>query len=313
MLPFSATVVDSASGSNTRETPPASEAARSGARTAYPLHVGRDPRRLQGLKPDEKVAALLVERATGARARAHDVDGRQGAYDLDLAFSDGRRAALEVTTHAAPGIRRSGVLFGRERDAWPNPGRGTWGIVLATQEDIPRLRAVYGRAITACEALGVTGPAELPAEALASDPEIHWLATESASSLVGSPVATASGQSARRVTITPRVPEDAVDARLESLPDAVSALLLVPHVARRAGKVASAGDVDERHLLVGIGRGGLPEPVYRALTGPLEALPTRDPEVEEKGLSHLWLTTDWSGSPLVCWDRARGWTALGAP
>ena len=70
------------------------------------------------------MAALLVERATGARARAHDVDGRQGAYDLDLAFADGRRAALEVTTHAAPGIRRSGVLFGRERDAWPNPGRG---------------------------------------------------------------------------------------------------------------------------------------------------------------------------------------------
>lgn len=275
--------------------------------------MGSDPRRLQGLKPDEKVAALLVERATGARARAHDVDGRQGAYDLDLAFSDGRRAALEVTTHAAPGIRRSGVLFGRGRSAWPSPGRGTWGIVLATPDDIPRLRAVYGRAITACESWGVGSPAELPADVLASDPEIHWLATESMSSLVGSPtVATTSAPSARQVTITPRVPEVAVDTRLESLPDAVSALLRVPHVARRAGKVASAGDVDERHLLVGIGRGGLPEPVYRALTGPLEALPTRDPEVEEKGLSHLWLTTDWSDSPLVCWDRARGWTAIGA-
>ena len=275
--------------------------------------MGSDPRRLQGLKPDEKVAAVLAERATGARARAHDIDGRQGAYDVDLAFPDGRRAALEVTTHAAPGIRRSGVLLGRERSAWPNPGRWAWGIVLATPDDIPRLRAVYGRAITACESLGVASPTDLPAELLAADPEIDWLATRSRSSLVGSPpVASANGPPARRVTITPRVPEADVDSHLESLPDAVSALLLVPHVARRAAKVAAVGDVDERHLLVGIGRGGLPDPLYRALAGPFQALPTRDPEVAEARLSHVWLTSDWSGSPLLCWDRAHGWSAFGA-
>ena len=54
--------------------------------------MGTDPRRLDGLLPDEAVAALLVERATGARARAHDVNGRQGAYDVALAYPDGRRS-----------------------------------------------------------------------------------------------------------------------------------------------------------------------------------------------------------------------------
>ena len=273
--------------------------------------MGNDPRRLEGLLPDEVVAALLVERATGASALAHDVGGRQGAYDVALTHPDGRRAALEVTTNAAPGIRRSGVLLGRRRHAWPNPGRLGWGIVLGDPHDLPRLRAVYARAITACEALGARGPASLPAGALEGDPELAWLATESASALV--PVPVAEGRRPPTVTVTPRPPGGRVDSRLETLPDAVTQLLLVPHVARRVAKVARASAVEERHLFVGIGEGGLPDAVYRALCGPLEALPLDEPVVEEPRLSHLWLTTDWGGSPLVGWSRERGWSLHATP
>lgn len=281
-----------------------------GTGRAYPLSVGTDPRRLDGLSADETVAALLVERATGGVATAHDVQGRQGAYDVLLTHPDGRRAALEVTTHAAPGIRRHGVLLGRTRHAWPNPGRRAWGIVLASPHDLPRLRAVYSRAITTCEALGVDTPASLPLHVLDGDPELRWLATQSASSLVT--LAARQGRAPSTVTVTPRPPTGAVDSRLEALPDAVSRLLLVPHVAHRVAKVARAPGVEERHLLVGIGEGGVPDAVYRALCGPVAALPPADPEVEEPRLSHLWLTTDWGGSPLVCWDRVRGWTAHAA-
>ena len=70
----------------------------------------------------------------------------------------------------------------------------------------------------------------------------------------------------------------------------------------------AARRVDERHLFVGIGEGGLPDSLYVPLTGPLEGLPRVDPEVEAP-LSHLWITTASSGSPLLLWDRARGWTA----
>jgi hypothetical protein len=77
--------------------------------------MGTDPRRLDGLRADEQVAARLVERATGATARAHDIGRRQGAYDVHLTYPSGRTAALEVTTHAGTASRNGLVLLGRDR------------------------------------------------------------------------------------------------------------------------------------------------------------------------------------------------------
>jgi hypothetical protein len=270
--------------------------------------MGADPRRLDGLKHDERYAAVVVERATGARARAHDVDGRQGAHDIDLRFPDGRRAALEVTTHAGPGVRRTHALLRRERHTWPNPGTWSWTVDLAEPSDIMRVRAVYGRAITACEAHGVTRPTDLPARVLTADLELRWLAEDSQSVLRGAPGLVQANGRTPGVLVTPKARAAWVDSRLAGLPRAVTELLAVPHVARRVVKVAAATRVDERHLFVGIGEGGLPDSLYVPLTGPLEALPTEDPEVDEP-LSHLWLTTAWSGAPLLQWDRVSGWTA----
>ena len=269
--------------------------------------MGTDPRRLDGLLPDETLAALLVERVTGARAVAHDVGGKQGAYDVALTYPDGRRAALEVTTHAATGIRRRGVLLGRAAHSWPNPGRLPWAVVLGDPHDLPRLRAVYARAITTCETLGAGGPASLPASVLEHDTELRWLASGSTSSLIALPPT--DGPVPTTVTVTPRPVERTVDRRLETLPDAVTHLLLVPHVARRVAKVAAAPGVDERHLFVGVGEGGLPDAVYLALGGPVEAVPGADPEVDDPRLTHLWLATDGGGGPLMGWARGRGWTA----
>jgi hypothetical protein len=189
--------------------------------------MGSDPRRLDGLRPDEQVAAHLVERATGATARAHDVGRRQGAYDVHLTFPGGRTAALEVTTHAGPSARRGTDLLPRHRLHRSRQGRG-------------------GR------------------PPLGSDPV------------------------------------------LDGLPDAVSHLLLEGPVARRAAKVATAPGVDERHLFVGLGEGGLPDDLYHRLAAPLGDLELGDPDVPD-GLTHLWLATGVPGSRLLGWDRATGW------
>ena len=199
--------------------------------------MGSDPRRLDGLRADEQVAARLVERATGATARAHDVGHRQGAYDVHLTYPGGRTAALEVTTHAGAASRNGMVLLGRDRLARP-----------ASTRRPP------------------------PSSPPASDP---------------SPV---------------------TDPVLTALPDAVSDLLVEPHVARRAAKVAGAGRVDERHLFVGIAQGGLPQALYQRLSAPLGPLPVEPPEVPD-GLTHLWLTTEWPGSPLIGWRSDQGWHA----
>ena len=192
--------------------------------------MGSDPRRLDGLRADEQVAARLVERATGATARAHDIGRRQGAYDVHLTYPGGRTAALEVTTHAGSATRNGLVLLGRDR-------------------------------LSRSRARSWPSGAALPA-----------------------------------------------DPVLAALPDAVSDLLAEPHVARRAAKVAEAGRVDERHLFVGVAEGGLPQPLYERLSDPLGALPTAPP-VAPDGLTHLWLSTEWRGSPLLGGDRVGGWVA----
>ena len=190
--------------------------------------MGSDPRRLDGLRPDEKLAALLVERVTGARARAHDVGGRQGAHDVDLTYPSGRRAALEVTTHAGVGVRHAASVLGQERLSWPNPGRWWWTIDIADMAELPRVRAVYARVIQVCESQGLSTPADLPDAVVAADPELRWLARSSASTMRGHPSAVTAGD--RRpggVVVGPTVPARSVDSRLAGLPTAVSELLTV--------------------------------------------------------------------------------------
>ena len=268
--------------------------------------MGNDPRRLDGLRADEQVAAVLVERATGAMARAHDVGTRQGAHDIDLVYPGGRTAALEVTTHAGSGARQTPALLGRERATWPNPGRWSWTVGIGDSRDIPRLRALYQRAISACEAHGVTTVAGLPDDVLARDPELRWVASTSTSTVIGRRTASGNGRPPGGVVLLPTPEAASTDTDLAGLPCAVTDLLMVPHVARRAAKVAAVPRVDERHLFVGIGDGGLPESLYLALARPVDALPTDAPEVPA-GLSHVWLTTAWSGAPLLCWARDSGW------
>ncbi len=195
--------------------------------------MGSDPGRLRGLRADERLVALALERATGGRARGHDVDGRQGAVDLLLTHPDGRVAAVEVTTLAGDGVRRRDAVRADGRGTWPDPRRPWW--------TVPGLTA-HG-----------PGP-------------------------------------------------------LDALPAAVTALLEVPSVARRAAKVAREQGVAERHLVVELGEGALPPALHAALAAPGSPLPGADPEVPD-GLSHVWVTAGWGGSPLVGWRRGGGWSA----
>ena len=45
----------------------------------------------------EDIAALEVERLTGARVEKRDTGAKQSMRDFEIVFSDGRRGALEVT------------------------------------------------------------------------------------------------------------------------------------------------------------------------------------------------------------------------
>ena len=108
--------------------------------------------------------------------------------------------------------------------------------------------------------------------------------------------------------VVPRGRASIVDTALEGLPAAVSEMLAHERIARRVAKVCRAA-TDERHLFVGIGNGGLPDPLYIAIMGAMpEALPQDAPTMPDE-LTHLWLTTGWSGSPLIGWSRPGQWCA----
>ena len=49
--------------------------------------------------------------------------------------------------------------------------------------------------------------------------------------------------------------------------------------------------------------------MYSAIMGVMpEALPKDAPTMPDE-LTHLWLTTGWSGSPLIGWSRMGQWSA----
>jgi hypothetical protein len=111
----------------------------------------------------------------------------------------------------------------------------------------------------------------------------------------------------RGVMVTPRGRASVVDAALKGLPTAVSEMWTHGGVARRVAKVCRAA-TDERHLFVGIGNGGLPDPVHSTIMGEM-------PEAAEGCAHHAgradapMATTGWSGSLLIVWSRIGQWSA----
>lgn len=263
-------------------------------------------RRLAGLSQSERFAAVAVERATGATAIAHDVGGRQGAYDIALTYRDGRTAAVEVTSHAGAGQRQLEGLLAREDFKWPNPGQWSWSIRLSDPGDIPALREVYQDVIALCEQHGKSRPSLLPWE-LQADPVLRWL-QDSTVSIYGHPdLPAVDGDLHRPVYIMPQGDGGTIDHGLIGLDKAVTEMLAVPTVAKRINKVSNA-ETDERHLFVRVDTSGLPFQISSALMGRPERLPSTSTLTAPPSLSHLWLAPLFT-HVLLGWTTTAGWRA----
>jgi hypothetical protein len=260
--------------------------------------------RLKGLSEDERFAAVAVERATGGRAEAHDVGGRQGAYDFTLIYPNGRVAAAEVTSYAQPGRLQLESLLGRTNYEWPNPGAWIWTIYLSSPTDLPELRHNYAHVIARCETYGVTRPEHLPWELQEADPTLRWL-EEREVSMWGYPVPGADTQKRRPVYVMPDGDGGIVDEELSGLEPAVADMLREPTVARRVAKVSNA-DVHEHHLFVRVDMTGFPFSVTAALTGHPVRLPPNSKLTLPGKLTHLWLALQFAGT-LLGWTSERGW------
>lgn len=135
--------------------------------------------------PGEKAAFALVPANLGAGvwAEPYDHSGRQEAVDVLLHYPDGRDAAMEVTTAAAPRMRQLDKLLA-EHETLPNPDNWTWSATIDDPRDLPDLLDRVGSIILLCEAHGVREPGR--AYHLRREPDIGWL-MRSAVEMHGSP------------------------------------------------------------------------------------------------------------------------------
>lgn len=240
------------------------------------------------LSSQEKFAALVVADAVGARAEAHDVQGRQGAVDVLLTYPDGRQAALEVTSQAGAGVQQRNALT---RDEVPNPGNWTWHIAIGNVRDLPELLERYARIIATSEALEISHPSRLYTRDLPS-PDFEWL-MESSVTMSGLPDVPARGRPNRQwIRILPQADGGGVDETLSGLPETVAGILTLPNQLRHVEKLRASG-LGETHLFVALDEGSLPFAQRAALVGKPTGLPT-DGLVLPDGLTFLWFISDFS-------------------
>lgn len=262
---------------------------------------------LSGLSSPEQRAAVAVERVTGATATAHDIDGRQGAYDFALNYNDGRTAAVEVTSHAAGKQFQLEALLAKRFNALENPGQWSWTIRLSDPVDIPKLETVYKDVIRICEHHLVPSPFLLPWQLKRENPALRWL-TSSTVSMHGDPdLPAVDGDRRRPVWVMPEAEGGSVDYNLVGIDQAVADLLAVPTVARRIDKVSKA-DTDEHHLFVHVHDSGFPPPITLGLWGHPGQLPSTSVLLLPKPLSHLWIAPSLT-NVLLGWTSDGGWQA----
>ncbi|GAB2991082.1 hypothetical protein [Nocardioides montaniterrae] len=245
---------------------------------------------LDGLDHTEAFGATAVARALGARAVAHDDGSRPRMHDVWLAYEDGRRAALEITSHSGPGIRQRDALIAADNHQWQAPGNGTWTINVPTPGVIPELRAKFQSIIRWCEEHGLTSTAYLDEFSVQLPVDVRW-AVRSGCHFWGYFLPEA-GDHEAIVYVLPAATGGAVDERLEGLSEALSAVLAESNQRDHIAKVIDSGAA-ETHLFIAFGEGGLPFEQAAGLHGRVEAIDC-EPPLLPAGLAGLWFVGSFS-------------------
>lgn len=245
---------------------------------------------VDGLSSTEQAAAVAVASVVGARAVAHDVNGRQGAFDVELIYPDGAKAALEITSHAGDGIRQRDNILATDDNQWEAPGQWTWDIRVANPQMIPELRSRYRRIILAMEARGLRDSRSLnPLGVSPLSDDLNWVAQSSINFSCLSQDPTRE----RIVYVMPEGTGGSVDKQLSGLAGAVSIVLAEDNLQRHAEKLRRS-DHAEKHLFVALYEGAIPFAQAAGLMRPAVDLPECLTPRLPDGITHLWFISTYS-------------------
>lgn len=250
----------------------------------------------------ETAAFKLVPMYSGAVLEYYDHSGRQGVVDALLHFPDGRIAALEVTSAAAPGQRQLDSIR-RRRDVLPvNPGQWTWLATARTPQAIAELKDRAGRIILRCEELGITS-AEA-ATHLTGDADFDWL-INSTVTLRGFPGSPKPGGADHPLPVLEGMSGGGRNEGPRDFEDAVDDLMRGDHVVKRAEKLLRSG-YTEQHLFIMVDETALPESAHFALR--MRSTPPTEVGKLPLGVTHLWLLVAFTHRLLLA--TVDGWQSF---
>ncbi len=213
--------------------------------------------------------------------------------DALLHYSDGRIAAMEVTSAAAEGQRQLYALLTKRYETLPNPGTWTWSATVGSPRDLPELAERCERIILTCEARGVRNPRYAYDLYFAGDPDIAWL-IGSTVDLHGSPELPKWDDEKKRerpLFVTQGGRGGTVDETLSGFATAMEAVIAQDHVQKRIAKLAASKHV-EKHLFIVVDDSAVPFEVFYALTT-RDVLPPTGPALPGS-VTHLWLLVPFS-------------------
>lgn len=249
----------------------------------------------------EKAAFKLIPMYTGAELQHYDHSGRQGAVDALLHFPDGRIAALEVTSAAAPGQRQLESIRRRWGVHPVNPGQWTWLATVRTPRDFAELKDRAGRIILRCEELGITRAES--ATHLTGDTDFDWLVNSKAT-LRGFPGSPKLGGADPPLPVLEGMSGGGRNEGPRDFEDAVDDLIRGDHVVKRAEKLRRSG-YTEQHLFIMVHESALPESAHFSLR--MRRSPFTEIELPP-GVTHLWLLVAFTHRLLLA--TVDGWQSF---
>ncbi|MBF4514055.1 hypothetical protein ITJ66_16340 [Plantibacter sp. VKM Ac-2885] len=253
------------------------------------------------LRPQEQAACFIAESVLDVTAWELDIPGAAPRTpDAELRYTDGRKAAFEVMTHARDQAMRLEAHVAKEQ-TWGTGSKRTWLLQFASFAEYQALKPDYEHIISVCDSHAVRMPEKLPAEVVWADDILRRFVFGSSGTLLG--FETLPGEEPHVNLVLPGT-GGVVKHSHEGLYNALQDAYATSHFEKHFEKLANSG-YDERHLFVPIHYTAFDFEVIDGLQRSAQ-VPTSPPPARPE-ITHLWLVAQY-GSVVWLWSDKEGWS-----
>jgi hypothetical protein len=251
-------------------------------------------------RPEERFAFAVVGSVLPVTIEPYDRCGRQRAVDAILHHTNGRTAALEVSSIGPDDEAAIINYLGNRGHCKSIAGLNRRWLAQIPRDFHPADMRKIDMVLPWCEARGAEHLDELAGER----PEVDDLLRQGVRADVVTNAAGRMDPAGSRVYFVLPAMGGFSGRGLALLPNELAETLRTPKVQSRIRKLAASGS-EERHLLLIVRPSAFRWPVYEglALGGPL---PTEAPLLPD-GLSQVWLLTGLQAGGVVRGISGRGW------